>query len=231
MHRLKRLIIILAATFLSLGALYGLFGLVFTDFLVNEWWFRSLGFGFYFWQRLLYRYLVLAGFTLLFFLVMFLNFWVATRFLGQAPLGEATTTSRLRLGYRRLLEYFRQRSLKFSLLFSLGIAVFVAFPLYHHWEDTLLFLFAPPAGLQDPVYGKDVSYYLFSLPIFELLLRELLVAVGFMFLGSALLYWESLLLGGQGQHLSWGPKVHLSVLAGLAFLIGAWFCMRLLALV
>ena len=225
MHRLKRWIIILTATFLSLGALYLLFGLVFTEFLVDDWWFQSLGYGFYFWQRLLYRYLVLAGFTLLFFLVMFLNFWVATRFLGQAPLGETKTTSRLRLGYRRLLEYFRQRSLKFSLLFSLGIAVFVAFPLYHHWEDTLLFLFAPPAGLQDPVYGKDVSYYLFSLPIFELLLRELLVALGFMFLGSALLYWESLLLGGQGQHLSWGPKVHLSVLAGLAFLIGAWFFM------
>jgi len=225
MHRLKRWIIILTATFLSLGALYVLFGLVFTEFLVDDWWFQSLGYGFYFWQRLLYRYLVLAGFTLLFFLVMFLNFWVATRFLGQAPLGETKTTSRLRLGYRRLLEYFRQRSLKFSLLFSLGIAVFVAFPLYHHWEDTLLFLFAPPAGLQDPVYGKDVSYYLFSLPIFELLLRELLVALGFMFLGSALLYWESLLLGGQGQHLSWGPKVHLSVLAGLAFLIGAWFFM------
>ena len=225
MHRLKRWIIILTATFLSIGALYVLFGLVFTEFLVDEWWFQSLGYGFYFWQRLLYRYLVLAGFTLLFFLVMFLNFWVATRFLGQAPLGETKTTSRLRLGYRRLLEYFRQRSLKFSLLFSLGIAVFVAFPLYHHWEDALLFLFAPPAGLQDPVYGKDVSYYLFSLPIFELLLRELLVAVGFMFLGSALLYWESRLLGGQGQHLSWGPKVHLSVLAGLAFLIGAWFFM------
>ena len=63
MHRVKRWIIILAATFLSLGALYVLFSLVFTDFLVDEWWFQSLGYGFYFWQRLLYRYLVLAGFT------------------------------------------------------------------------------------------------------------------------------------------------------------------------
>jgi uncharacterized protein len=225
MHRVKRWIIILAAMFLSLGALYVLLGVVFTEFLVDEWWFQSLGYGFYFWQRLLYRYLVLAGFTLLFFLVMFLNFWVATRFLSRSPLIEPQPASRLRLGYRRLLEYFRQRSLKFSLLFSLGIAVFVAFPLYHYWEDALLFIFAPPAGLQDPVYGKDVSYYLFFLPIYELLLRELLVAVGFMFLGSALLYWESRLLGGQGLPLSWGPKIHLSVLAGLAFLIGAWFFM------
>ena len=59
-----------------------------------------------------------------------------------------------------------------------------------------------------------------------MLLRELLVALGFMFLGSALLYWrESRLLAGQKLHLPWGAKVHLSVLAGLAFLIGAWFFM------
>ena len=226
MHRVKRWIIILAAMFLSLGALYVLLGVVFTEFLVDHWWFQSLGYGFYFWQRLLYRYLVFAGFTLLFFLVIFLNFWVATRFLGRAPLIEPEPASRLRRGYRRLLEYFRQQSLKFYLLFSLVIAVFVAFPLYHHWEDALLYLFAPQAGLQDPAFGKDVSYYLFSLPIYELLLQELLVAVGFMFLGTALLYWrESRLLAGQGLPLPWGAKVHLSGLAGLVFLIGAWFFM------
>jgi uncharacterized membrane protein (UPF0182 family) len=226
MLRLKRWIIILAATFLSLIALYVLFGMIFSDFLVDVWWFQSLGYGFYFWQRLLYRYLVFAGFTILFFLVIFLNFWVATRFLSGSPLDKTKPESRLRLCSRRLLGYFRQRSLKFYLLFSLIIAIFIAFPLYRHWEDALLYLFAPSAGLQDPAYGKDVSYYLFSLPIYQLLLRELLVAVVFMFLGAALLFWrESRLLAGQGLHLSWGAKAHLSGLACLAFLIGAWFFM------
>jgi len=70
MHRVKRWIIILAAMFLSLGALYVLLGVVFTEFLVDHWWFQSLGYGFYFWQRLLYRYLVFAGFTILFFLIL-----------------------------------------------------------------------------------------------------------------------------------------------------------------
>ncbi|MFZ5447286.1 MAG: UPF0182 family protein [Thermodesulfobacteriota bacterium] len=224
MSRLKRWIIILTASFLTLGVLYVLLALVFTDFLVDVWWFQSLGYGSYFWQRLLYRYLVFASFTLLFFLVMFLNFWGATRFLGRVPSVEAKPASGLRRWYRRLLEYFRQRSLKFCLLFSLVVAVFVAFPLYVHWEDALLYVFAPAAGLRDPVYGKDVSYYLFSLPIYQLLLRELLVAAGFMFLGTALLYWrESRLLASQGLQLPWGAKVHLSVLAGFIFLIGAWF--------
>ncbi len=52
-------------------------------------------------------------------------------------------------------------------------------------------MFAPASGLQDPAFGKDVSFYLFSLPIHQLLLRQLLLAMVLMFLGSALLYWRA----------------------------------------
>jgi hypothetical protein len=223
MHRVKRWLYILAAALLGLSGLYLLFGLIFTDFLVDIWWFQSVGYSFYFWQKLLYRYLVFAGFTLLFFLVFFLNFWVATRFLGRVPLAEIKEVSFARLRYRRLLETFRQKSLKFYIPFSLILAIVVAFPLYHRWEDALLYVFAPPAGLLDPIYGKDVGYYLFSLPIYQLLLWELLFAVVLMFLGLSLLYWrESRILFDQDLHLPWGAKVHLSFLAFIAFLIGAW---------
>ncbi|MBM4283708.1 MAG: UPF0182 family protein [Deltaproteobacteria bacterium] len=223
MRRLKRWILILGAALLGLGGLYLLFGLLFTDFLVDIWWFQYLGYGFYFWQKLLYRYLVFVSFTLLFFLVFFLNFWVATRFLGRVSLAEIKPKSWGPLRYTRLLEKFRQRSLKFYIPSSLLLALLVSYPLYHRWEDTLLFLFAPAAGLQDPVYGKDVSYYLFSLPIYLLLLRELLLSVVFLFLGLSFLYWrESRILFDQDLHLPRGARVHLSVLACIGFLMGAW---------
>ncbi|MGA7875953.1 MAG: UPF0182 family protein [Desulfoferrobacter sp.] len=226
MQRMKRWMIILGAVLLSLGGLYVLLGVIFTDFLVDLWWFQSLNYGFYFWQRLLYRYLVFAGFTLLFFLIVFLNFWVAARSFGKVAGDEAEPNSPARSRLQGVIEKFRRRSLSFYLVFSLVIAVFIAFPLYHHWEDALLYLFAPASGLQDPAFGKDVSYYLFSLPIHQLLLRELLLAMVLIFLGSALLYWwKSRLLAGQGLQLARGAKVHLSVLACLVFLIGAWFFM------
>ena len=53
------------------------------DYLVDIWWFDALGYGFYYWQRMLYRYGVFAAVTLLFFLVFFLNFWIAARFLKK----------------------------------------------------------------------------------------------------------------------------------------------------
>ncbi len=223
MRRLKRWLVILSVPFLVLGLLYVLLGLVFTDFLVDIWWFQYLGYGFYFWQKLFYRYVVFIGFTLLFLLIFFLNFWVASRFLGRVSLEEIKPASWGRLRYRRLLETFRRRSLKFYLPFSFLLAVLIAFPLYQQWENTLLFLAAPPAGLLDPVYGKDISYYLFALPIYQLLLRELLLAVVLLFLGLSLLYWrESRLLADQELPLPRGARVHLSVLVILGFLIGAW---------
>ncbi|MEJ5329010.1 MAG: UPF0182 family protein [Desulfobaccales bacterium] len=223
MRRVTYWILLLAALVALAGAFYLLFGLVFTDFLVDIWWFSSLGYGLYFWQRLLYRYLVFAFFTLLFFLIFFLNFWFAGRFLGRVPLEEIPPQFWARLRYQRLLESFRRVSLKLYLPFCFILAAFVAFPLYYRWEDALLFLFAPPAGLRDPLYGKDVSYFLFSLPIYQLLLQELLIAVILTFLGLSLLYWrESRLLSGQDLPLPWGAKAHLSLLILLAFAIGAW---------
>lgn len=223
MNRLKRWVFIVAAAFLGLVLLYVSFGLLFTDFLVDIWWFHSLGYGFYFWQKLLYRYLVFIFFTTMFFLVFFINFWVASRFLGRLSLEEIKPTSWARLRYTRLLEQFRRRSWKFYLPFCLLLALPISYPLYHHWEDALLYLFAPAAGLQDPVYGKDVGFYFFSLPIYQLLLRELLLSVVFLFLGLSFLYWrESRILFDQALRLPRGAKVHLSLLAFLGFVMGAW---------
>jgi uncharacterized membrane protein (UPF0182 family) len=223
MQRIKRWLFLLVLALVVLGGFYLLVGLIFADFVVDVWWFQSLGYGFYFWQKLLYRYVVFGFFTLLFFLVFFLNFWVAGRFLGQVSPGAIKPEKWALLRYTRLVEKFRQRSWKFYLPFSLLLALFVAYPLYHNWEEALLYLFAPAAGVRDPVYGKDVSYYLFSLPIYQLLLQELLVAIILMFLGLSLLYrQESRLLADQDLPLPPGAKVHLSCLVVLGFLLGAW---------
>ena len=226
MHQMKRWMIILAAVLVAAGGFYVLFGVIFTNFLVDLWWFQSVSYGFYFWQRLLYQYLVFAGFTLLFFLIIFLNFWVAARCVGKACGEEVEPDPTERFRLQGVIEKFRHRSLLFYSVLSLVIAVFLALPLYRHWEDALLYLFAPASGLQDPAFGKDISYYLFSLPIHQLLLRELLLGMVLMFLGSALLYWRaSRKPAGQALQMARGAKIHLSVLVFVVFLLGASFFM------
>ena len=214
-----RSLLLPAALVLALGLLYVVFNLVYADFIVNLWWFESLGYGTYFWLRLIYPYGVFAVFTLLFFLVFFLNFWVASRFLGTANPGEPASRPR----YQELAQHFRTGSLKVYTPFSLLLAVIIALPLYGRWEETLLYLFSPAAGQPDPVFGKALSYYLFSLPIYLRLFQELLLAFVLLFLGLVLLYWlESRLLTREARHLPRGAQVHLSILVLLVFFMGVW---------
>jgi uncharacterized membrane protein (UPF0182 family) len=221
--RLKRWLYILGGGGLLAAALYVAFGLFYTEFLVDLWWFKSLGYEAYFWQRLTYRYLVFGASTALFFLVFFLNFWVASRFLGNAPPSPRRTGLGSRLGSGQMLQHFRRGSLRVYLPFSLLLALLVAAPLYRQWEAALLYFFAPAAGVADPVFGKDVSYFLFALPVYLSLFFELLIAFVLLLLGLALLYWlESRALGRQKEALPRGARIHLSVLLAAIFAMGVW---------
>ncbi len=86
MQRFKRWFLTLLIGGIALVASYVLFAVIFTDFTVEMWWHRSLGYENFFWLRLGYKYIVFAAFTLLFFLIFFLNFWIGSRYLGtMAP--------------------------------------------------------------------------------------------------------------------------------------------------
>jgi len=222
MSRFRRWFKFLLLALVGLIALYVVLALVYMDFTVDLWWFQSLGYEAYFWLRLTYRYLILGVFSLAFFLVFFLNFWVAYRFLGSVT-PDASQSAAAVSRYRGLLQKFRSGSLKVYTPFSLILAVVLAWPFYQRWEETLLFLFAPNAGLTDPVFGKDVSYFLFSLPIYLSILNTLTLTLVLLFLGLLLLYWlERRLLVKQERRLPRGAKIHLSLMVLLIFVAAIW---------
>lgn len=208
---------------LILGTLFLVSSFLTIDYLVDYWWFDSLGYAFYFWQRLLYRYLVFVGVTGLFFLIFFLNFWVASRFLGTGspPLESAKGQARER--YRNLVQMFRTGSMRVYTPLSLVLAIVIALPLFERWEAFLLFVFGPDSSIVDPAYGKDISYYLFSFPIYTLLQRRILITFGILGIGVLLLYWlEHRLLKAQEQGLPKGARIHLCFLLIAVFGIEIW---------
>ena len=222
MSRLWRWLKILLLASIGLVVLYVVLALIFMDFMVNLWWFDSLGYMSYFLLRLTYRYLILIVFSLVFFLVFFLNFWVASRFLGTSPPPE-DQPDMARYRYRYLLQKFRYGSKRFYALFSLILALILAWPFFQGWQETLLFLFAPPAGVADPYYGIDVSFFLFSLPVYLSFLNTFLLTLILLSAGLMLLYYlEKEYLAKQERHLPRGAKIHLSLLVFLIFVVGIW---------
>jgi uncharacterized membrane protein (UPF0182 family) len=223
MRNWKRLLIVIAAAAGGLAlALLGS-GIALTNFLVDYWWHDELGYGGYFWLKILYRYILSGSVTLFFFLIFFLNFLAASRFLGVdqdsfARLGRSEDSR-----YRRLLRLFQTGSMQVYTPLSLLLAIAIALPFYEQWEAALLFVFGPPAGISDPVFSHDVSFYLFSYPIFELIQFELLMAALILTLAMGVLYLlEHQLLPGRKKPWPTGAKLHMAGLIMLTTLVLAW---------
>jgi uncharacterized protein len=208
--------------FLLVGILFLASSFLTIDFLVDYWWFDSLGYAFYFLQRLLYRYLVFLGVTALFFCIFFFNFWIASRYLGTGSFDDEDSNAKSKT-YRKVLGMFRTGSMLVYTPVSLLLAIVIALRLFEHWEAFLLFVFGPEAAMLDPVYGKDISYYLFSFPIYSLLQRRIVISFAILSAGVFFLYWlEHRLLKAQEQGLPKGAKIHVCFLVVAVFVIEIW---------
>jgi uncharacterized membrane protein (UPF0182 family) len=216
MRHWKRLLLLLGAGTFVLALLVLVTTVFLSHFLIDLWWFLSLDFGGYFWLRLLYRYILSGGVTLAFFVLFFANFWVASRYLGVYARPQA-------IGRLKLLHRFQTGAMEVYTPLSLLMGIILAIPFYSQWEAGLLFFFGPSAGSQDPFYGNDIGFYLFRLPIFLLLQRELLITFLILLLASFVLYWiEHRVAGEEKVPFPIGAKVHLTLLAILVILIQGW---------
>ena len=153
MFHWKRWLAACVVSILALACIILLLSFFFSDFLVDIWWFGSLGYEAYFWQRTLYRYAVFGSVSLFFFLIFFLNFWVASRFLGATVPGKTATDASLK-SYRHLLRGFRTGSMWVYTPLSIILSVVVALPLYNRWESFLLYIFSRNAGWPTRYTGR-----------------------------------------------------------------------------
>jgi uncharacterized protein len=220
----KRLLTIAVIALAILTGIALAVGISLVDFIIDYWWFNSLDYGNYFWLRVLYRYILSGGVTVFFFLIFFLNFWAASRFLGvdDEALTELAEPEEIR-ATQSILALFQTGSLRVYTPLSLILAVMVAAPFYHHWEDALLFLFGPESAVRDPVFGESVSFYLFRLPIFDLVQHELQLTSSILVIAIAILYWIThKLIPGDGLSWPMGARVHISILVFVTALIAAW---------
>jgi uncharacterized membrane protein (UPF0182 family) len=108
------------------------------------------------------------------------------------------------------------------------VSLLVGLSISTSWLQVLEYLNAVPFGAADPIFGRDVSFYVFVLPAFDLMRGLLVVSVVLSLIASAAMYALS---GGVSFEVRIGfttmPRVrqHLSLLIAVLFLLmaaGAW---------
>jgi uncharacterized membrane protein (UPF0182 family) len=215
----RRLLLILIGSVLFL---VGIIVLCFwqADTFVDYLWFQSLGFGFYYLQRNFYPYVVFIFVTGIFFLFFFLNFRYALRRFPKKT--SKNETERLT---KKFLKNRLEKSAIYqvSFLVTLILSCYVAWPFFEKWEMFLFYLLGPDAGYSDTVFHKDISYYLFSYPVYQMLQERLLYAFLILTAGLTLIYWmDHRKYSSSEDHLRSSAKFHLSAVFIFVFFFGIW---------
>ncbi|HXF83005.1 MAG TPA: UPF0182 family protein, partial [bacterium] len=107
------------------------------------------------------------------------------------------------------------------------IALIAALRASEQWETALRFQHAVPFGITDPIYGQDLSLYVFALPFWRLVHGWATALVTGTLVLTLLVYvlQRSLVLTTRGPRLAGGARTHLlllgAVLLGLRA-VGFW---------
>lgn len=160
-RRLPRLLILLAVLFV---VIFG--GRTALSYYVDALWFGSLGYRDVFWKTLSLQWVVFAAFAVPTFLFLYGTFLA----LKRAHLGDLPSTQMIVIGGQPLTLPIRGILGPLSLIVALGIALLTGAGMASDWPTLARFWYAPHTlgGVADPVLGKSLGFYLFTLPAWEI---------------------------------------------------------------
>ncbi len=142
-----------------------------------------------------------------------------------------------------------KQSLSSKTLFIIigSIAAVFAYGFKNSWKTVLLYINQTPFGTTDPIFGKDIAFFVFTLPFIQLVLKFLIAAIISAFIISGIIYLlrnhisfmnitnDPGVLGApiETRQFSFSykatrrAKVHLSFLGSLVFiLIAAYYFIK-----
>jgi len=219
-------VLIIAAIVLSICLiLLGLMG----DFLVDWLWFSTIGYLGVFWTTIVAEAEVFFAVFVATAIILWVNGSLAFRFARSRWTQCPADIEWKRTGivtFRDVLEVTRHR-LPWPLIIAGGaglLALLVAWGEVHNWGVFLRFLYQVPYGANDPLYDKDISFYLFALPAYVVIKNWMLLTLLLSVLLAGAIYWVHGHIEYDAQRRSMSPTAiaHGSVLLGLFFAVKAW---------
>ena len=228
---MKKGSLILAAAILAVVVTF----FVFSRFFVDLLWFSSLGFRAVFTTTWLTSLGVFVGAAGLSAAMLLLNGFIAV----QATSGKLHRPPSFRVigrgaqGMPEVIELSLDK-LPWRLIVA-GVAaivgLFIGIAQMDNWDTLLKWYYAVPFGRSDPLFNKDLGFYVFSLPVYEMF-RDWALLIVFLSAASAaaiyLLRGDIVYQQGGVPTLSAAAIRHLSALLAIFFLVkaGAYILQR-----
>ena len=211
MLRRRLVLILLSVVFAAL-----FFFPAFSRLLTDWWWFREIGYAIVFTRELTTRVLLFLAVGGLTTSVLYLNLRAAQRGLVPDPVvlqfGPGTRRLDLSAALRRL-----------TLPASLAVGLLAGLAATPAWELVLRVIYRTPFGIADPVFSRDIGFYVFTLPGISAALG-FLTSLAFISLFLLIpLYWMrgDVVLGPRRLMIEPSAGLHLAILLAALFLLTA----------
>ena len=193
------------------------------NFYVDVLWHNVVGRSDVYWGVLQTKITLGAIFVVIFSSVIFLNLWLADRLAPRdVPI---SLEQRALAGYRQLVA---TRQWLVRAVISLLLGLLVGLPASAQWQDWLLFRNSQSFGVKDPLFNRDVSFYVFKLPFIQFLISWSLAALILIALVTFIAHYlnGAIQLQTQGRRVTPQAKAHVSVLFALIAVsraVNYWF--------
>ncbi len=213
--KMKKSVWILFGILLLLAVVIPATATFYTDML----WFKARGLSQVFWIRLIPQWILFAIATLTAFAIFSVN-WLKARRSAVKDLAASLQEGSEEVPLRA--------SALFVMIISAVMAVMNGLGVRSEWMTVLQFLNRTPFGKVDPIFGKEVAFYVFDMPFLSLMQSWLLGTLVTALLGVGLIFFMAALPRMREENRFYLPdhaRAHLSILGALAVLVwgaGLW---------
>ncbi|HXM24135.1 MAG TPA: UPF0182 family protein, partial [Terriglobales bacterium] len=166
-RRRRRFLLVIAVL---AGIVFG--GRTALSYYVDVLWFGSLGYGDVFWETLSLQWGIFTAFAAATFLILYGSFLA----LKRAHLPDLPSGHTIFIGGQPVKLPVEPVLRLIALGVSLAIAAATGAGMMEEWPTLALFRYAPRAtgGVLDPIFGKPLNFFLFTLPVWQLIAGWLL---------------------------------------------------------
>jgi len=189
----------------------------------TDWlWFKEVGFEAVFARRLRMSFLTGGVVFAAAFAALWANARLALSVLTQPYVVIASSAQ------GQPILFNRPQVRRAATIIATVAALAMALPASGRWLDLLEYRYAVPFGQRDPIFNRDVAFYVFQLPVYEFVRGLVLAIVVLSLVFAAGIY---ILAGAVGINArnrvdtTRQSRIHLSLLAAALFIVmaaGAW---------
>ena len=146
-------------------------------------WFSSLGYSSVYWYIFKLKVGLFLGSTLVTALLLSLTFWLFQRLFGSNAFEQRTIILNNRPFQFSPAKFIRPLGWLLAVVFGLLFGATIK----DEWQRFALYWHQPPAPATDPIFGKTLGFYLFSLPFYQAV-NDWLLGITFIILCAAVAY-------------------------------------------